>query len=722
MASVSVDRRFGVTGNKGVKAPVRVATTANITLSGFQTIDGVALASGDENLRVLVKNQTNSVDNGIWDASSGTWARAVDADSTQDLAKGTSVLVNEGTQAGQFWGVSSADPVQPGTTSMTWALSLQGSLSSLTFLQSGSGAVSRSAQEKMRDIVSAFDYMTTTEISDVEGGTATLTVTTALENAISECKTTGNILYLPAGTYGISESTANFGLYINQDMTMTGAGMERTVLKNKSTTGAGVRCAAGYIIISDMTIDQNSSTGIAFRQGGQYSKTQNLVIKNQAGSSYAFVVDGSTGADIESLTLIECSNGIDIGPSLPTNYVNFKQINVEIASGKALRVSQSSGLRFTNFYIEPTNNAGNLEKCVYITGSFDIGFFGFSSELGGTHALTDSGYFEINNSKNINFYSGYISHSGTASKIIFYLTGTTNQNINFDGFEIISTKAGMTLFDNSSTGLVGMSIRNIRTNLTSAATGVLHTNSTTRFTMQNWIDGNAACIFTLNAIHSFVVNVPGNIAVTEQADQVFVNCIGTFSGTGSSSCTKMACGSVHQLDVGNKNDGAAIRGINTGATFTDRNIISRVAIAAGTGYDHYSAFSNNVEVYRVRGDGNVMNTNNSYGAISDIHFKIDIKDASSQWEDVKAMRFRKYRLKQDPEGKMQIGVIAQELEEISPGLVETTPDYTEKDENGHREFLGTYTKSVKYSILSLKIAKAVQEAIERIEKLESKIH
>ncbi|MGB8852262.1 MAG: hypothetical protein WCC69_01695, partial [Pirellulales bacterium] len=59
------------------KAPVKAATTASITLSGLQTIDGVALAAGD---RVLVKNQTYEQKNGIYFVAAGTWSRAKDAE------------------------------------------------------------------------------------------------------------------------------------------------------------------------------------------------------------------------------------------------------------------------------------------------------------------------------------------------------------------------------------------------------------------------------------------------------------------------------------------------------------------------------------------------------------------------------------------------------------------------------------------------------------------
>lgn len=116
----TVDRLSGVHSGLGFKAPVRAATTANITLSGEQTIDGVAIVSGD---RVLVKNQTSSVNNGVYTASTGTWSRALDFDSTRDLKKGTCVFVAGGTlYAGhQFYVSGSGDAPVPGTDSLTFS-------------------------------------------------------------------------------------------------------------------------------------------------------------------------------------------------------------------------------------------------------------------------------------------------------------------------------------------------------------------------------------------------------------------------------------------------------------------------------------------------------------------------------------------------------------------------------------------------------------------------
>ena len=76
-----------------VKGSVKVATTANITLSGTQTIDGVALSVGD---RVLVKNQTTASENGIYVVASSGWSRATDADENAEVTSGMFTFIEQG--------------------------------------------------------------------------------------------------------------------------------------------------------------------------------------------------------------------------------------------------------------------------------------------------------------------------------------------------------------------------------------------------------------------------------------------------------------------------------------------------------------------------------------------------------------------------------------------------------------------------------------------------
>lgn len=96
------------------KQSVRAATTGNIALSATQTIDGVVLAVGD---RVLVKDQANARENGIYLVAAAAWTRATDADSGAKLTSGARVYVEEGTvNAGKVWYLATTGAITLGTT------------------------------------------------------------------------------------------------------------------------------------------------------------------------------------------------------------------------------------------------------------------------------------------------------------------------------------------------------------------------------------------------------------------------------------------------------------------------------------------------------------------------------------------------------------------------------------------------------------------------------
>jgi hypothetical protein len=120
MATASIDRIDGVRTTKAIKVSVAAATTANITLSGEQTLDTIAVVADD---RVLVKDQTDGTQNGIYDVSTGDWRRAKDFNSDNEIAQGTAVFVNGGAIHGlSLQVIATADPVL-GTTALTFQAS-----------------------------------------------------------------------------------------------------------------------------------------------------------------------------------------------------------------------------------------------------------------------------------------------------------------------------------------------------------------------------------------------------------------------------------------------------------------------------------------------------------------------------------------------------------------------------------------------------------------------
>jgi len=141
---------------------------------------------------------------------------------------------------------------------------------------------------------------------------------------------------------------------------------------------------------------------------------------------------------------------------------------------------------------------------------------------------------------------------------------------------------------------------------------------------------------------------------------------------------------------------------------------------ATTEYNNLTVFDNNTSLKMlIRANGNLLNSNNSYGSLSDQTLKENIVDSASQWDDIKAVQIRKYNFIDSDE--TQIGVVAQELEAAGmDGLVESVEMYSSNEEDEPVRN-GEFKKSVKYSVLHMKALKALQEAMNRIETLEARL-
>lgn len=116
MTSVSTDRRLGISAEAAVKVACKAASSANLTLSGEQTVGGVACVTDD---RVLVKNQTDGTKNGIYIVDTGDWSRAPDFDGSLDVVRGTLVPVYSGSSTYAFYAVSNSS-VTIDTTNITF--------------------------------------------------------------------------------------------------------------------------------------------------------------------------------------------------------------------------------------------------------------------------------------------------------------------------------------------------------------------------------------------------------------------------------------------------------------------------------------------------------------------------------------------------------------------------------------------------------------------------
>jgi hypothetical protein len=155
-------------GSGAIKSPVKYATTANITLSGEQSIDGTATSTS----RVLVKNQTTSSQNGIYVTATGAWARSTDMSTGSTIEGGTMVYVTDGTVNGDnLFGLTTEGTVTVGTGNQAWA--------NLT----GSGWVGTATSDLN---MSTYDILNVDRLKFDTTGSAVLTNTTAGINATAD--------------------------------------------------------------------------------------------------------------------------------------------------------------------------------------------------------------------------------------------------------------------------------------------------------------------------------------------------------------------------------------------------------------------------------------------------------------------------------------------------------------------------------------------------------
>ena len=125
---------------------------------------------------------------------------------------------------------------------------------------------------------------------------------------------------------------------------------------------------------------------------------------------------------------------------------------------------------------------------------------------------------------------------------------------------------------------------------------------------------------------------------------------------------------------------------------------------------------------RIKGDGDLENTNNAYGALSDLKLKENVSPAKSQWADIKALKLVNYSLIADQrDSANMLGVIAQDLEAAGMGSLVSTSETDVLDKDGNPTGKVDTTKGVKYSVLYLKALGAMQEMMARIETLEQKV-
>ena len=239
-------------GLRDFKDSVRAIATSNITLSGTQTVDGVALVAGD---RVLVAGQTTASQNGIYDVAAGTWTRSLDANASSDVTPGMYVLVTEGTiNATSAWVLTTTGTITLDTTALTFS-----QFSGAAQITAGAGMTKTG---NVLNIVAA-DSTITVNADNIQVGSNSITntqINSAAAIAYSKLSLTGSIVnadisasaaiadtkLATISTSGkVSDSALSSNVVLkNVANTFTGASSKVTVIAT-ATTGAGLNIPHG---------------------------------------------------------------------------------------------------------------------------------------------------------------------------------------------------------------------------------------------------------------------------------------------------------------------------------------------------------------------------------------------------------------------------------------------------------------------------------------------
>lgn len=256
-----VDGLVGGATSSSWKTYVRVVSTSNISLTGEQTIDGVAVVAGD---RVLVAAQTTPTECGIYIASAGAWARSSDADEDGELDRGATVIASEGSTAGSIWTLVSSTGGFPQTQG--WSrIVISGQFSTANV------NINEGADSDFDYSVKAKGFITTGSALPA-GPNYGIALTDT--SAASANPTTASVLYSVSGelqyrTSGASEGAGQTNRVHNRAASVTGAGTDYTLTNSTSrvdfgTTDAEVALpsAGTYLVQANVQI-QGDAIGAA---------------------------------------------------------------------------------------------------------------------------------------------------------------------------------------------------------------------------------------------------------------------------------------------------------------------------------------------------------------------------------------------------------------------------------------------------------------------------
>lgn len=396
MSSNLTDRINGVLSSLAVKAPCLYATTANITLSGLSTRAGglwaSALTAGN---RILVMNQTDATENGIYDADSSDWSRSKDFDGNRDVVRGTRVpVVSSSGFTGVMYEVTTANPIVIGTSNINFTPA-SGDASGLSVTATGT-TTSRLLADRYLDILSVTDNGANTN------GTGNNSA------AITASQADSDMIFFPDGTYLFTEEvtltsnktwlfSGNAQLEFDPDpgqlYAFDASGVANVTFDGLRLNGTG---EAGYSLIrlvssSDITFNRPVIKKAGANALELESCTRVKVLHGQLSNNYYYGVSDKDGTNNKYLDLLLYQNGsTGVATSVGGRGINlWRCIDCHINHCRFV-ANTEYGMRIYSEAADVTASYGNqiLDNFFYDNVSSDIVLY--DESLAGTKVYSNT--------------------------------------------------------------------------------------------------------------------------------------------------------------------------------------------------------------------------------------------------------------------------------------------------------------------------------------------